>query len=183
MSNIGKKPVVIPEGVTVEVEEGMVKITGQKGTLTMRLPYGVSVSVLGGAIEVKNTSQEKEKEKLFGLARALIANMVEGVTRGFEKKLEMVGVGFRGRVEMDALTLHVGYSVPVTIPAAEGIAFSVAENVITVSGIDKQLVGDVASKIRSVRAPDPYKGKGIRYVGEKIRRKAGKAAKAAVGTK
>lgn len=178
MSNIGKKPITIQDGVTVNIERGKVVVSGPKGTLETTIPSGVKVSIEDGKIILKKEKEIKELEKYIGLARALIANTVEGVTRGFEKKLELSGVGYRARVEDGNLVLNVGFTVPVRIRPVEGVGIAVDENVITVSGINKQLVGDVADKIRKVRPPDPYKAKGVKYQGERIRRKVGKAAKA-----
>lgn len=178
MSNIGKKPVKITEGVTVSKEDDKVIVSGPKGSLVAKIPPGIQVTIKDGEIVFKKESEDHELEKFLGLARALLANMVHGVVFGFEKKLELSGVGYRARVEGEEVVLNVGYVNPIKIKAPQGVKFSVDENVITVSGIDKQLVGDAANKIRQVRPPEPYKGKGIKYVGEYIRRKAGKAAKA-----
>lgn len=182
MSNIGKKAIAKKEGVTITQEGRRVIVVGPKGTLEINLPQEIAVEITDSDLKVVKTRDSRDLEKYLGLARALIANMVEGVSNGFDKKLELSGVGYRARIEGGELVLNVGFALPVRIKAPEGISFNVEENVITVSGIDKQLVGDVASKIRKVRVPDPYKGKGIKYQGEKIRRKIGKAAKA-VGAK
>ncbi len=179
MSKIGRIPVQIKEGVAVTIESGEVKAVGSKGTLVFKIPVGINVQITNNVI---NVSQKKENDPetkaLFGLTRAMISNIITGVSTGFEKKLELAGVGYRAQASGANLTLSVGYSHPVIFNAPEGITFSVAENVITVSGMDKVLVGDMAAKIRAVRPPEPYKGKGIKYEGEKVRRKAGKAAKA-----
>lgn len=182
MSKIGKQPVEIKEGVIVQIENGEIKITGPKGMLSFNLPKGIDVRTEDGKILVSTKSQAEGISALFGLTRALIANMVKGVTEGFEKKLELSGVGYRAQVSGNDLMLSVGYSHQVKISAPEGIKFNVAENQITILGIDKILVGDTAAKIRKIRPPEPYKGKGISYVGERIRRKAGKVAKA-IGVK
>lgn len=179
MSKIGKLPVEIPDGVTISIDNNTVLVTGPKGNLSYALQDGISVQITDKTLVVIPT--KKDVSALFGLTRALIANMVRGVTTGFEKKLELTGVGYRAQVMGNDLSLSVGYSHLVKIPAPEGIKFVVADNSIVVSGIDKALIGDVAAKIRSVRPPEPYKGKGIRYAGEHIRRKAGKAAKAVGG--
>lgn len=180
MSKIGRLPVDIKEGVTVSFENNEIKIAGAKGTLSYLIPEGIEVSQ---SVDKLTVSEKREDTNaLFGLTRAIVANMIEGVTSGFEKKLELSGVGYRAQVSGNDLVLAVGFSHPVKIKADTGIKFTVSENVITVSGIDKSLVGNVAAKIRAIRPPEPYKGKGISYKGEKIRRKAGKAAKA-VGTK
>ena len=183
MSKLAKIPIEIKENVTVTFEGLNVKVSGPKGILYFNLHPSVDVKIEKGNLEVgiKDKNEEKIKE-LLGLTRAIIANMVTGVQIGFSKKLELSGVGYRAKVSGNDLELSVGYSHPVNISAPNGIAFAVSENFITVSGIDKSLVGDTAARIRSVRPPEPYKGKGIKYVGEKIRRKAGKAAKA-LGTK
>lgn len=182
MSNIGKKPIQLKEGVTVEVANDIVQVSAATGSLSEIIPSGIAVIVKDGRVVIKKKTDARELEKFFGLTRALIANMVEGVSEGFEKKLELIGVGYRARVEGEEVVLNVGFANPVRIKAPSGIKLSVDENVITVSGIDKKLVGDVAAHIRSIRVPDPYKGKGIRYMGEHIRRKVGKAAKT-VGAK
>lgn len=182
MSKIGKKPIAIKEGVQVELNGNKVSVQGPKGVLTYDTPQAVRVNVENGFIQVNEVDPTQNTRNLFGLARALIANMITGVTIGFEKKLELSGVGYRAQVSGRDLMLSVGFSHQVRIPAPEGITFSVMENVITVSGINNVLVGDVAARIRSVRPPEPYKGKGIKYAGERIRRKVGKAAKA-VGVK
>lgn len=178
MSKIGKIPVSIKEGTEILIDGQNVKVKGVKGELEFKVPNGISVSLSDGKL---NVSQEKKNNKdtsaLYGLTRAQIANMVKGVSEGFEKKLELSGVGFRAEAQGSNLTLHVGFSHPVKI-SESGISFTVSENVITISGIDKTLVGNVAAKIRDIKPPEPYKGKGIKYQGERIRRKVGKAAKA-----
>lgn len=182
MSKIAKKPVEIVEGAQVTLENGEVKVIGGKGNLSFRIPNGVSVAIEEGKILVKQTENNDNAKALSGLVRANIANMVKGVTKGFERKLELSGVGYRAQASGNSLSLSVGFSHPVKINADSTITFSVEENMITVSGVDKALVGDIASRIRAVRPPEPYKGKGIKYQGERIRRKVGKAAKA-VGAK
>lgn len=179
MSKLAKKPVVIKEGINVAFENDIIKVTGPKGNLSFRIPSGVDVKSVEGRLVV--SSKDKSNEGLkpsLGLTRAIISNMVTGVGTGFEKKLELSGVGYRAAVAGQDLTISVGFSHPVKITAEAGLNFAVADNVITVSGIDKDLVGNMAAKIRSIRPPEPYKGKGIKYVQEKIRRKVGKAAKA-----
>ncbi len=183
MSKIGKMPVVIKEGITVTLTDGEVFVQGPKGTLSYSIPRGIVVVVKDGKVIVSQKEEGKELTKaLFGLTRALIANMVKGVSEGFQKKLELVGVGYRAQVLGSDLSISVGFSHPVKMKAPDGIQFAVLENAIIVSGIDKTIVGNIAAKIRAIRPPEPYKGKGIKYSGEKIRRKAGKAAKA-VGAK
>lgn len=183
MSKIGKVPIIIKEGVSINMQNQQVQISGPKGSLSFAVPQGIEVKEEDGKITVsKKVIENQEINASFGLARALIANMVKGVTEGFEKRLELLGVGYRAQVSGNELLLSIGFSHQVKVQAPEGITFSVSENVISVSGIDKGQVGNTAAKIRAIRPPEPYKGKGIRYVGEKVRRKAGKAAKA-VGTK
>jgi len=179
MSKIGKKPLEIKEGINVSIQNGVVNVSGSKGSMSYDVPDGIEVKNIDGKIIVSQKS--KDSSALFGLVRAIINNMVTGVNSGFEKKLELSGVGYRAQVTGNELVLSLGFSHPVKIKAPNGIAFNVSENVITVSGIDKSLVGDTAAKIRAIRPPEPYKGKGISYKGEKIRRKAGKAAKAVGG--
>jgi large subunit ribosomal protein L6 len=183
MSKLAKIPIEIKENVTVIFEGSNVKVSGPKGILYYNLPSSVDVKVENGRLEVgvKDKNEEKIKE-LLGLTRAMIANMITGVQIGFSKKLELSGVGYRAKVSGNDLELSVGFSHPVSIAAPSGITFAVFENFITVSGIDKGLVGNTAASIRSIRPPEPYKGKGIKYADERIRRKAGKAAKT-LGTK
>lgn len=182
MSKIAKKPVEIVEGAQVSIDNGQVKVSGTKGNLDFKLPSGVDAKIEEGKVIISQTNETVSAKALSGLVRANIANMVKGVTKGFDKKLELTGVGYRAQASGNSLTLSVGYSHPVKINADQTITFSVEDNIITVSGVDKSLVGDVASRIRAVRPPEPYKGKGIKYQGERIRRKVGKAAKA-VGAK
>jgi large subunit ribosomal protein L6 len=176
MSRIGKKPILMPAGVKIHQNQANLSVQGPKGTLSMEVPEGVEVVLEGNAVIVRKTSDDRRASSYHGLTRTLVDNMVTGVTAGFEKKLEISGVGYRAEVSNDKLKLVVGYSSPsaYTIPA--GIAVKVDKLVnIVVSGIDKQLVGRVASEIRALKKPEPYKGKGIRYAGEKIRRKVGKS--------
>lgn len=187
MSKIGKLPITITEGVTVEVTGSTVKTTGPKGSFTHTVPVGIRVSLVEGKLVVEQEKNVADKDvaatlgAMHGLTRATLANMVEGASKGFEKRLELSGVGYRAQVQGTDLVLSVGYSHSVTIKAPEGITFKVADNGIVVSGANKSLVGDIAARIRAVRPPEPYKGKGISYAGERIRRKAGKAAKAVGG--
>ena len=178
MSKIAKIPVVIKEGSQVTLENREVKVSGAKGNLSFKIPFGVDVKIEEGKVIVSQKEEGDRVKALSGLVRATIANMIEGTTNGFTKKLELTGVGYRAQASGNSLTLSVGYSHPVIIKADPTITFTVEENVITVNGVDKVLVGDTASKIRAVRPPEPYKGKGIKYQGEYIRRKVGKAAKA-----
>ncbi|HTX18224.1 MAG TPA: 50S ribosomal protein L6 [Bacteroidota bacterium] len=183
MSRIGRKPAHIPKGVKVEVKNGVVKVNGPKGELTVQIHPDVTVEVKGEDVLVSRHSDVKEHRALHGLFRALIANMITGVTAGFSRKLELVGVGYRAELKGKVLQLALGYSHPIVFRAPDTIKLEApSQTNITVSGIDKQLVGLVAAKIRSLRPPEPYKGKGIKYEGEYIRRKAGKTA-ATAGTK
>ncbi len=178
MSRIGNKPVQIPAGVEVAVDGNHIAVKGSKGTLEMDFYNKLSINIEDGVLTVSRPDDERETRARHGLTRALIANMVEGVSEGFTKSLELAGVGYRVQLKGTTLELSLGYSHPVTYPAPEGITFEVPDNThIHVKGISKQQVGQVAAEIRSKRPPEPYKGKGIHYVGEHIRRKLGKAAK------
>jgi len=179
MSRIGKLPVNIPAGVTITVADGnVVTVTGPKGTLTETLSSDMLIEQDAGVLTVKRPSDAKRHRALHGLTRTLVNNMVTGTTAGFEKKLEIVGVGYRAQLQGTKLVLNVGYSHPVEFPAPEGISFDVpAPTKIAVRGIDKQQVGQIAANIRAVRPPEPYKGKGIRYENEVVRRKEGKTGK------
>jgi large subunit ribosomal protein L6 len=179
MSKIAKKPVMLKEGISVSFEGQEIRVSGPKGNLSFTIPSGIKAELKEGQVVVTQVkANDKTTNALFGLVRAMINNLVKGVMDGFEKKLELSGVGYRAQASGNTLTLSVGYSHPVIIKANEGVNFTVEENIITVSGIDKALVGNIAAKVRSIRPPEPYKGKGIKYVGERVRRKAGKAAKA-----
>src|SRR3984893_11222092 len=175
MSRIGKMPIPVPSGVTVDLGEGTVRVKGPKGELERKFPTEIRVIRDDGMLRVERSSDEPVHRSLHGLTRSLIANMVTGVTDGFSRRLEVNGVGYRAAVSAGSLVLQVGYSHPVLYPAPPGISFAVAANAITISGADKELVGGVAAQIRRVRPPEPYKGKGIKYAEEVIRRKAGKA--------
>jgi large subunit ribosomal protein L6 len=168
-------PIVIPKDVKVSFDNARVEVTGPKGRLSQSLPPRITLSVDGDKVLIHRESNDRPSRALHGLARSLIANMVAGVTKGFERKLEIVGIGFRGEVEKNALKISVGFSHPVLYPIPEGIRVEVEKQTqITVRGIDKQQVGTVAAKLRSIKPPEPYKGKGIRYLGEHIRKKVGK---------
>jgi large subunit ribosomal protein L6 len=172
MSRIGKKPIVIPSGVTIQVSGPDVTVTGPKGVLTQRIVPGVN----GNELLVVSENQSRKARSFQGLTRSLLANMVQGVSEGIKKVLEISGLGYKAELDGNILVLNVGYSHAIRFDLPEGITASIEKNtVVTISGIDKQKVGQVAANIRSVRQPEPYKGKGIRYAGEKIRRKAGKA--------
>jgi large subunit ribosomal protein L6 len=177
MSRIGKSPIEIPPGVSVSVSPGRVMVNGPLGELSQQIPGRMSVEQDDGQIVVKRPTERGEDRALHGLTRTLVANMVEGVTKGFEKRLEIQGVGYRAALRGEALELAVGYSHPVVIEPRPGISFEVpAPTQVVVKGIDKQQVGQTAAEIRKVRPPEPYKGKGIRYAGEYVRRKVGKRA-------
>jgi large subunit ribosomal protein L6 len=177
MSRIGKKPVAFPKSVKISQSAGTVKVEGPKGTLSSKLPEGINMVVGEGNLIIERKSDERSARSYHGLARTLIGNMVIGVSTGFEKSLEISGVGYRAEVAGSSLKLVLGFSSPVQYAIPKGIDVKVEKQVnIVVSGIDKQLVGRVASEIRSLKKPEPYKGKGIKYAGEHIRRKAGKSA-------
>ena len=179
MSRIGRKVITIPAGVTVSVnEENLVTVKGPKGTLTANIHNNMTVSVEGATVAVARCDDERENRALHGLSRTLIANMVEGVTKGYSKTLEMVGVGYKAAKSGKTLTLNLGHSHPILFEEKDGITFDVPNSTtIVVNGIDKQLVGQIAAQIREKRPPEPYLGKGVKYVGEHIRRKAGKTGK------
>ena len=180
MSRIGKAPIEVPAGVTVQVEPGRVAVSGPLGSLQQVVPQRMKIEQNGDTITVTRPTERAPDRELHGLTRTLVANMVEGVTKGFEKKLEIQGVGYRAAVKGDDLELQVGYSHPVTIKPRTGITFECpTQTQVIVKGTDKQQVGQTAAEIRKVRPPEPYKGKGIRYAGEQVRRKAGKTAQAA----
>ncbi len=176
MSRIGKKIIIVPVGVEVTIEPGRVSVKGPKGELEFLLPRGIVVAKNEAEISVALEHESRETKKLWGTVRALIANMITGVTEGYAKKLEIEGVGYRASLQGRDLELLLGFSHPIKFPAPEGIDFKVEKNVITISGISKEKVGEVAAGIRTLKKPEPYKGKGIRYAGEVVRRKAGKKA-------
>ncbi|OAS23240.1 50S ribosomal protein L6 [Paenibacillus oryzisoli] len=178
MSRIGRKPITIPSGVNVTLDNTQITISGPKGSLSRVLHTDMKVNVLENEISVERPSDNKLHRSLHGTTRSVVANMVSGVTEGFTKSLDLVGVGYRANKSGDKLVLNVGYSHPVEINPENGIEFDVPTNTkIIVKGIDKELVGAMAAKVRSVREPEPYKGKGIKYEGERILRKEGKAGK------
>jgi large subunit ribosomal protein L6 len=177
MSRIGRKPIPIPDGVDVDLRPGRVSVKGPRGELEQAVSPDMSLALEDGVLSVSRPSDRGPHRALHGLTRSLVANMVEGVTAGFERRLEIQGVGYRARLQGSTLELSVGYSHPVAIEAPDGIEFEVPQPTqVVVRGIDKQLVGETAARIRRVRRPEPYKGKGIRYAGEQIRRKVGKRA-------
>src|ERR1700756_2929432 len=174
MSRIGRKPIEIPGDVTVSVDPGRVQVAGPLGTLQQQVPTRMMVVQEEGTVVVTRPTERGEDRALHGLTRSLIANMVEGVTKGFEKRLELQGVGYRAALQGADLRLDVGYSHPVVLKAPQGISFEVpVQTEVVVKGVDKQQVGQVAAEVRKVRPPEPYKGKGIRYHGEYVRRKVG----------
>ena len=178
MSRIGKRPVPIPDKVTVTLSGNHVTVKGPKGQLERELPEGVTVSQENNEVLVTRVNDSRRSRERHGLCRTLVANMIEGVSNGYSKELEIIGVGYRAAVKGKDLVLNVGYSNPVTIQPPDGIQFAVEKNTkVTVSGISKELVGNTAARVRGTRPPEPYKGKGVRYSGEFIRRKAGKAGK------
>lgn len=179
MSRIGKKQITIPDKVEVNVQEdGEISVKGPKGQLSWSLPSGLGIEQDGGTLTVTRKSEDREVRAMHGTARSLVANMVEGVVQGFTKELEIIGVGFRAAVKGKALDLSLGFSHPVLHPILDGIAVTVENNTnIKIEGIDKQLVGQFAADVRSYYPPEPYKGKGVRYKGEQVRRKQGKSVK------
>ena len=179
MSRVGKKPIQLPESVTATVSDGSIFVKGPKGELSRELHRDIQASIEERTLVVSPRRQSKDAPALWGLSRALIANMVQGVTEGFQKKLELEGVGYRANMDGKDLVMQLGFSHPVRFSAPEAITLATEKNTITISGIDKEQVGQMAATIRAMKKPEPYKGKGIRYQGEIIRRKAGKRAGAA----
>ena len=178
MSRIGKLPIPVPAGVEVKIDGQVVEVTGPKGSLSHTVPAPITVAIEDGTILVTRPDDERNSRSLHGLTRTLIANNITGVTVGFTKGLEIVGTGYRVAQKGNALEFALGYSHPITVEPPAGISFTVDGNTkLTVHGIDKQAVGEVAANIRKLRKPEPYKGKGVRYAGEVVRRKAGKAGK------
>ncbi len=178
MSRIGRSPIPVPSGVDVSITGGTVEVKGPKGTLSQPIPGAITVRAEGDTILVERPDDTRENRSLHGLVRTLVNNMVVGVTDGFSKELDIQGVGYRATLAGRDLDLALGFSHPVKVTAPEGITFEVpSPNRVKVSGIDKQAVGQIAADIRSIRKPEPYKGKGVRYLGERVQRKAGKAAK------
>jgi len=178
MSRIGKLPIIITQAVKIERDGAKMTVTGPKGTVEFTVPRQVTVKEEAGQLVVEIKGSDKLSQALHGTVRAILANNVKGVTEGWVKKMELVGTGFRAEVAGDLLTLTLGFSHPVKVVAPEGITFKVEKNVITVEGADRAKVGQICAEIRGKKPPEPYKGKGILYQGEKVRRKAGKAAKA-----
>lgn len=179
MSRIGKQPIQIPNGVTIEINGSSVLVKGSKGELKKDFHKYMEIRVEESNLVVSRTDESKEQRALHGLTRSILKNMVEGVTKGFERKMEIIGVGYRATANKNKISLTLGFSHPVEFTAPQGIEFKMDEekkNIIIISGIDKQTLGEVAAKIRSFRPPEPYKGKGIKYMEERIARKAGKSA-------
>jgi len=182
MSRVGKEPIVIPDGVEVRIDGQQVTISGPKGTLSDEVPEPIAVVRSGDELRIERPSDEPRDRSLHGLSRTLVANMVAGVTEGYTKVLELSGVGYRAEIRKENLMLHVGFSHPILVKAPEGVTFGILpDGSITVSSINKYLTGQVAANIRALRPPEPYKGKGIRYRGEYVRRKAGKTGAAGIG--
>ena len=183
MSRIGRMPITVPKGVSVDINQGEVTVTGPKGQLRRRFKSDISITLDNDSLIVSRPSDSRVHRSLHGLTRSLLANMVEGVTNGYEKNLDMVGVGYRAEKVGDNLVIRVGYTHPVTVSPLPGVSLAVERaNRIKVTGIDKEAVGEMAAEIRAIRPPDHYKGKGIRYAGELVHLKAGKAGKA-IGSK
>ncbi len=179
MSRIGKMPVSIVSGVSVDITDSSITVKGPKGSLSFNILSGIAIKEEDGLIVVERLNEDKKTRSFHGLTRATIANMIEGVTKGYEKRLEIIGVGYRAQATGKKINLTLGFSHPVEMEAPEGVTVSMdpdTKNLVIVSGIDKQSVGEFAANIRKLRKPEPYKGKGIRYLGEYVRRKAGKSA-------
>jgi large subunit ribosomal protein L6 len=181
LSRIGKKPITIPEGVTVEINGDTVVVKSKTGELSQKIKGKIKVTTGDGKVLVESKEEGRSNKAMHGLYRSLIQNMVWGLSKGWNKGLELIGVGYRAAVSGNKLVLNVGFSHPVEFELPTGIKAVVTESKVNISGFDKQMVGEVAAKIRKIRPPEPYKGKGIRYIGEIVRRKAGKAAKAVGG--
>ena len=179
MSRIGRRPIALPAKVEIQIDGQHIAVKGPKGQLSRSLPPLITVRQDAQMLTVGRINDSRPARQLHGLCRTLVANMVDGVSKGFERRLELVGVGYRASIQGSKLVLNVGYSHPVEIPFPPGIQMAVeGNNIVVVSGMDKELVGNTAARIRAVRPPEPYKGKGIRYLGEQVRRKAGKSGKA-----
>ncbi|OWK27205.1 MAG: 50S ribosomal protein L6 [Parcubacteria group bacterium GW2011_GWA2_38_13b] len=176
MSHIGKRKINIPDNIDFKIEANAVKVKGPKGEISVMIPLALEFKLEAGEFSLFPKSGGKKADAIWGLTNALVSNAVKGVVDGFSRQLEIKGVGYRANVQGNKLVLLLGFSHPMEITAPQGIAFVVEKNIITISGIDKQLVGEIAAKIRDMKKPEPYKGKGIRYVGEYVRQKAGKKA-------
>lgn len=178
MSRIGKKPVILPQGTRLELQDNEIVVTGPKGSLRRPFLEGLTINIDGSTVMVQRTSEDKTIKSLHGLMRTLIENMVDGVHKGFERKLEIVGIGYRSELQGNNIIFYLGYSHPITFPLPAGISAQVdKQTLLTIKGIDKELVGQTAAKIRALRKPDVYKNKGVKYADEKLRKKAGKSGK------
>jgi large subunit ribosomal protein L6 len=178
MSRIGKKPIIVPEGTKLELREGVVYVAGPKGALERGLLEGLELAVDGNVVTVKRGNDDKKSRSYHGLMRTLIANMVQGVHEGFEKKLEIIGIGYRAELQGTNVVFYLGYSHPIVFPLPEGISANIEkQTLLTVRGVNKELLGEVAAKMRSLRKPDVYKNKGVKYATETLRKKAGKSGK------
>ncbi len=178
MSRIGRKPIILPKGTKLELQNSEIVVTGPKGSLRRPFLEGLGVNIDGSTVTVQRTGEDKKMKGLHGLMRTLIANMVDGVHKGFEKKLEIIGIGYRSELQGNNIIFYLGYSHPITFPLPAGISAQVEkQTLLTIKGIDKELVGQTAAKIRALRRPDAYKNKGIKYADEKLRKKAGKSGK------
>ena len=178
MSRIGKKPIDMPKGVKLEIKEGEIIVTGPKGTLKRPLLEGMTVQADGNVVNVQRSSEEKKIMGYHGLMRTLIANMVEGVHNGFERKLEIIGIGYRAEMQGNNVVFYLGYSHPIVFALPQGISAQVdKQTLLTVKGIDKELLGEIAAKMRALRKPDAYKNKGVKYANEVVKKKAGKSGK------
>jgi large subunit ribosomal protein L6 len=178
MSRIGKKPIVLPPGVKLELRDGAVAVKGPKGSLSRSLLEGIEVEITDETVNLKRANDSKKIRSYHGLMRTLVANMVDGVSKGFEKKLEIVGIGYRSELHGNKLVFFLGYSHPIDFQLPQGISAEVEkQTLVTIKGIDKELVGQISAKIRNLRKPDPYKGKGVKYATEVLRKKAGKTGK------
>lgn len=178
MSRIGKKPIELPQGVKFELKEGVITVTGPKGSLKRPLLEGLNVQAEGNVVNVQRSSEEKKIMGYHGLMRTLIANMVEGVHNGFERKLEIIGIGYRAELQANNVVFYLGYSHPIVFALPQGISAQVEKQTsLTVKGIDKELLGEIAAKMRALRKPDAYKNKGVKYANEVLRKKAGKSGK------
>ena len=178
MSRIGKMPIEMPKGVKLEIKEGKITVTGPKGTLKRPLLEGLTVQADGNVVNVRRSSEEKKIMSYHGLMRTLIANMVEGVHNGFERKLDIIGIGYRAEMQGDSVVFYLGYSHPIVFALPQGISAQVEKQTsLTVKGIDKELLGEIAAKMRALRKPDAYKNKGVKYANEVLKKKAGKSGK------
>lgn len=177
MSRVGKKPIIIPDQTKITYADGILSVQGAKGTLTRSIHPDVRVNIEGNAVTVAIDAMDKRTRSLWGMTRALIANMVTGVSKGFERSMEINGIGYRAEMKGNQIEFNLGYSHPINFPLPDGIAANIEKNVIKLSGIDKELLGFTASTMRRLRPPEPYKGKGVKYMEEHIQRKAGKTGK------